>query len=248
MTPLVLLHGFTGSPRSFAAVLDRLPGTPALCPALLGHGAAAPFATSFDAEAERLLSLLPPEPVVLAGYSLGARLALRVATLDPLRVRHLVLVGAHPGLATDGERAERRAGDARWAALLRTEGLASFVRAWEAQPLFASQAELAPGLREARRTERLGHDAEALARSLEVLGLGSMPDQRPHLPGLDVPVTVMAGELDTKFLALGQSLAAALPRATLRLAPGAGHDLLLERPDRVADALDSALKGRGPHE
>ena len=59
-----------------------------------------------------------------------------------------------------------------------------------------------------------------------------------RLAGLAVPTVVVAGERDAKFRALGERLAATLPDATLRIAPGAGHAAHLERSDVVAEALD----------
>ena len=48
---------------------------------------------------------------MLAGYSMGGRLALALALRHPERVRALVLVSASPGLADAEERAARRAAD-----------------------------------------------------------------------------------------------------------------------------------------
>ncbi len=58
-----------------------------------------------------------------------------------------------------------------------------------------------------------------------------------RLPALDVPVTVVAGERDQKFLALGERLAGTLPQAELVVVPDAGHGLPREAPARLALAL-----------
>ena len=55
----------------------------------------------------------------------------------------------------------------------------------------------------------------------------------------ELPVAVLAGELDAKFVALGERLAGALPRGTLTVVPGAGHALPLEAPAAVAAAIDA---------
>jgi 2-succinyl-6-hydroxy-2,4-cyclohexadiene-1-carboxylate synthase len=238
MSALVLFHGFTGSPASWDAFVERLSGRNIVRPALLGHGAPEPPATSFQGEVERLAALLPAEePVHLAGYSLGARLALCVALHRPEAVKRLTLVSGHPGLRSEADRRERRANDGEWQRLL-GRGIEPFVDAWEAQPLFAGASRLDASVREARRRERLSHDPAGLARSLSVLGLAEMPDCWPNLSRLAYPVTLMVGELDQKFLALGREAVALLPQGSLRIVPGAGHDLLLERPDLVASILE----------
>jgi 2-succinyl-6-hydroxy-2,4-cyclohexadiene-1-carboxylate synthase len=237
VAPLFLLHGFTGSPSSWDAVLALVAARPALRPSLLGHGAPPPEGRTFAEEVARLAALLPDEPVHLAGYSLGARVALALALAHPARVARLTLVGVHPGLSTNQEKIARRESDAAWRRLLIEGGLERFLDAWDAQPLFATRARLPEAVTAAHRAARLRHDPLGLARSLEVLGLAEMPDFRPELPRLTMPVTLMAGELDVKFLALARELQSALPHATLRTAPGVGHDLLLERPDLIAAEL-----------
>jgi 2-succinyl-6-hydroxy-2,4-cyclohexadiene-1-carboxylate synthase len=176
-------------------------------------------------------------PAHLAGYSLGARLALGIAVRHPERVARLTLVGVHPGLASEAERDERRRSDRRWIELLETCGIDAFVDAWSAQPLFATERRLPDASRAARRKVRLAHDPKELARSLRIVGLAEMPDFRPHLGEIHAPVTLVAGELDEKFSALAGELSGLLPSARLVLAPEAGHDLLLERPDLVATEL-----------
>jgi 2-succinyl-6-hydroxy-2,4-cyclohexadiene-1-carboxylate synthase len=235
--PLVLLHGFTGSAESWNDVLVRLPTRAASCPALLGHGAVADGVRTFDDEVDRLADGLGDEPVHLAGYSLGARLALGIAVRHPERVARLTLIGVHPGLKSDEERDERRRADARWIELLESCGIAAFVDAWSAQPLFSSERRLPDAVRRRRQEERLRHDPRGLARSLRVAGLAEMPDFRQRLAGVRVPVVLVTGGLDPKFSALAEELSLVLPRARHTIVPGAGHALLLERPDLVATEL-----------
>src|SRR5262249_9298200 len=147
------------------------------------------------------------------------------------------LLGVPPGLVAPAERAERVAADERWARLAETEGIAAFVAAWEAQPLFASQARLPAEVRARHRRRRLAHDPRGLAAAFRGLGLGAMPDLWPALPALRLPVTFVAGELDPQFRALASRAVAATPGAARRLVPGAGHDVVLEAPRAVAAAL-----------
>jgi 2-succinyl-6-hydroxy-2,4-cyclohexadiene-1-carboxylate synthase len=239
MSGLCLLHGFTGTAASFAPVLERSK-RPALVPALLGHAgaSAAPEVTSFEQEVQRLAQLVERHaPFTLVGYSLGARLALGLALARPAWVSSLVLISGHPGLATHEERAERASADRRWQELLETQGIAAFVDAWQAQPLWASQARLPPALQERKRRERLSHEPHGLARSLALTGLGQMPSYRERLAEIRVPVALASGALDLKFCALADEMACSLPRAERLQVPDAGHDLLLERPDLITELL-----------
>ena len=64
-------------------------------------------------------------------------------------------------------------------------------------------------------------------------------DQRAALPVLGrVPVTVMTGGADRLIpLRLSEDLAAAIPGARLVVVPGAGHAIILERPDMVTEEI-----------
>jgi 2-succinyl-6-hydroxy-2,4-cyclohexadiene-1-carboxylate synthase len=238
--PLLLLHGFTGAPASWDGVRAQLPDRfDAFCPALAGHaGQRFDGITSFDDELARLLALLGTERRwELAGYSLGARLGLGLLARAPERFRRATLIGVHPGLDDEADRAERRSADARWARVLREQGLGAFVERWTAQPLFASQGRLPAELLAEQRARRSAQDAEGLALALERFGLGAMPSYWQGLPALRTPLTLAAGELDVKFVDLARRAARELPQGRLLLAPGAGHNLLLERPELVAQAI-----------
>ncbi len=238
MSTLVCLHGFTGSPASWAFLREQ--GLPALTPALVGHAGLGDFpeVARFEDEVERLAKLAPSgEPLHVVGYSLGARLALGLALRDPARVRRLTLISGHPGLESEAERSARRSADAEWVELLRGQGLHAFVDAWERLPLWSSQVRLPEAVRGRKRAERLAHHAGELARSLVLTGLAEMPNYRERLTRLTLPVRLLAGELDSKFCALAQAMAERLPRPSLEIVPGAGHDLLLERPEFVTEMI-----------
>jgi 2-succinyl-6-hydroxy-2,4-cyclohexadiene-1-carboxylate synthase len=228
----LLLHGFTGTSESFAG-LAAPPGS--LAPTLGGH-LHTPVRGDFSDEVERL-ALLGAGCDGLFGYSLGARLALGILARYPERFRHAVIVSAHPGLQSDDERSARRQADARYVAVLREQGLVSFVDKWQALPLWASQGDLPESIKLAQRQQRLRHGALGLAESLIQHGLGEMPDLRPQLARVLASVDIVAGERDVKFAELGRELATIIPSSRLSIVPGAGHNLLLERPALCSELL-----------
>lgn len=242
---MLLLHGFSGAPSSFDAVVQRLPaGTQCEVPYLCGHGMppAGAAVKSFEAEVDRLARRLSnSESVVVVGYSLGARLALGLIVRHPARVRALLLVSGNAGMRLEAERVERREQDQALAGLLEREGLETFVQNWEKQPLFVTQALLPEPLQQAERARRQSHTAQGLAHALRTTGLGQMPNYWPLLPTIRAPVEALAGELDLRFRALGRAIAGDLPAGRFTVVPGAGHNLLLERPDWVAAAIVRGL-------
>lgn len=172
-------------------------------------------------------------PAVYLGYSMGARMALHVATEAPEAVRALVLLGGTPGIEDDDARAQRRAADRTLAATIRTDGVDAFVERWLAMPMFAG---LPP---EGRfEDERRRNTAEGLASSLELAGTGSQAPLWGALGGIDVPTLVVAGEDDHRYAEIGERTAVAIAgNARAALVPGAGHSAHLEQPQRFIDLL-----------
>lgn len=242
----LVLHGFTGAPASWRFVAEAVGGCASMvAPALPGHDGTAAWGwqDTFSGVVDELAAIalsLGGGPWRVAGYSMGGRLALALLAAYPGRFAGAVVIGASSGLADPGERAARRESDGRWAELLRRSGVTAFLAAWEEQPLFASQRALAPALLAEQRELRQRHRPEGLARALEVLGLGAMPDLAPALTRVSCPVTLMAGEEDGKFAALAATMAAGMPAASVRIVPGCGHNVILERPDVVAGLLVAA--------
>ena len=110
--PVLLLHGFTGTARSWAVHIEALAASHrVIAPDLLGHaGSDAPaepatYALERQAEGLRdLLVLLEVAPVAVVGYSMGARLALVLALTQPQVVERQVLESPSPGIADEADR------------------------------------------------------------------------------------------------------------------------------------------------
>ena len=82
------------------------------------------------------------------------------------------------------------------------------------------------------------NDPRALAAVLRGLGAGAMAPMWERLHELTMPVTLLAGERDAKYVAIaGEQLLASLPHAELTIVPGAGHGIPREAPEAVAEAI-----------
>ncbi|MFN8645049.1 MAG: alpha/beta fold hydrolase [Candidatus Binatia bacterium] len=237
--PLVLLHGFTQTGRSWDAVRRELGGD-VLAPDLRGHGAAAERRPIDTGHLVADVLALAPARFVLAGYSMGGRLALHVALAAPQRVAGLALVSTTAGIEPAAERAARRAADDALADEIEAAGIEAFAARWAALPLWAGQP---PAVRRAAQAQRRRQDPAGLAASLRGFGTGAMAPVWDRLGELTMPAVVLAGERDAKFRAIGERLAAALPAARLVVVPAAGHALTLEAPGAVAAEL-AAVAGR----
>src|SRR5829696_4229810 len=222
--PVVLLHGLTATRRYVvmgSRSLERS-GHRVVAYDARGHGASSPApdpdAYDYDDLVEDLRAVLDDrgiERAVLAGASMGAHTALRLALDAPERVDGLVL--ATP--AFDPEE-DRSAGLDRWDALsegLRSGGVDGFVEAY-GEPAVPEQwrATIDKVLRQ-RLSAHEHPDAVADA-------LHAVPRSRPfqswdELGAIDVPTVVVASrdEADPGHpYAVGEAWAEQIPGAELR--------------------------------
>lgn len=248
--PLVLLHGFTGSTASWASHVDEFARRFfTVSVDLLGHG----LSDSPDDPArygiahcvEDVLGVMDGLGIRRAGvlgYSMGGRIALALAIAAPERVAVLIVESASPGLRGGEARRARAAQDSEMAEAILRDGVLAFVDRWERHPLFASQARLPEAERAALRDQRLQNNPVGLANSLRGVGQGAQPPVHDFLPGLRMPVLILAGALDPQYCEIGREISGLIPSARLEIVPGAGHTVHLEQPEafrrRVFEFID----------
>src|SRR4051812_22640158 len=138
---IVLLHGFSGTRRTWDGVISLLGRERYLALDLRGHGAARDRRPIGFAEVVADVLEATPERFALVGYSMGGRVALHVALAAPERISRLVLVGATAGIDDPGERAQRRARDEALAARVERQTIEESAAGGRAQPLFAGAPE-----------------------------------------------------------------------------------------------------------
>ena len=239
MSALVLLHGWGLSHRVWTPLLAALPGLAVLTPDLPGHGDA-PRAGPQLADWSDAVAVGLPKGCTLAGWSLGALLALDIARRHPDKVARLILTGASPRFtATDD-----------WPCALSADTLRDFRAGFGADPdatqrrFVALQAlgdharrNVTQTLTAALTPADTAH-REALADGLALL---ADTDLRPILPAIAQPVRLLHGARDALMpVAAAEHLADALPHARLSIFADSGHAPFLSRPDDFATLVEGA--------
>lgn len=234
--PVVLVHGFTQTGASWAPLAGRLRRRfQVMTVDLPGHGRS-PIVEGGLAEAAAALAATGG-PASYVGYSMGGRVCLRLALDFPDQVAALVLLGASPGIEDEAERAARQEADEERAAEVERDGVARFLERWLAQPLFATLPEEAAGV-----DQRLANRVEGLAAALRQLGPGRQEPMWSRLSELGMPVLLMAGERDVRYIEVATRMVAAIgDNARVTLIPGAGHAAHLERSDSFTTEVEAFL-------
>jgi 2-succinyl-6-hydroxy-2,4-cyclohexadiene-1-carboxylate synthase len=230
---LVLLHGFGGTHRAWDPVLPELDHErySPLVPDLRGHGTKSGVRpVSFEGCVGDVLAAAPDE-FVLCGYSLGGRVAQQVALAAPERVTRLVLVSTSAGIADPEVRARRIEEDERFADDLERMTITEYADRWMAQPLFAGTS---PQSARWWREDLLRNDPVGLAAALRGMGGGHMEPFWDRVGELTMPVSVVVGGRDEKFVAFAEEYRERLPQVDVHVIEGAGHGLPREAPQQLA--------------
>jgi non-heme chloroperoxidase len=237
--PVVLLHGFTDSWRSWEPVLPHLPDSlRAIAVTQRGHGDAERPASGYRLEdyardAGELLAEIGPAIVV--GHSMGAWVAQRVAIDHPDRVLGALLVGA----IGPGAQNEVIVALAEECAALSDPVDPDYVREFQ---LGTTERPLAPELLDTFVGESLKMPAriwkETAARFLDI-------DMSAELGRISSPTMLVYGERDNFVGPAEQKrLTMAIPQGLRLVYQGTGHAAHWDEPERFAADLAQFAQGR----
>ncbi len=238
--PVVLVHGLTSNHHDWGPVASRLVerGHRVIGVNQRGHGGSTVGGDGFGptrqgADLGQVLRALDLHDVTLVGHSMGGIAALSLLILAPEsgadRVGSLVLVATLA--STTG--VDRRNGlkvAQREDRVIVDHPVHGRVFARAVFGSSPSVAMVDDALASAARCP----DATRIGAASGLMGY----DIRPGLPDIAVPTTVVCGDQDRLTpLSENKRIAAAIPSAQLVVVPDAGHLVIWEAPDVVADAI-----------
>ena len=245
---LVLLHGFMGSGEVFEHLIEDLKEycNPVTID-LLGHGQSEGaelhyrFSTKEQvADLSKLISEQLHVPLFLYGYSMGGRLALQLSIHRPDLFKGLILESATFGLEGETERQARQALDARRADAI-TGNFEGFLTEWQQKPIFRS-ANIAPSFMENMMNIQKNQDPFWLSNALLGFGTGTMPCVKDRLSEIPIPVQLIAGKNDSKFLHINIQMEKELTDGSFTIVEYSGHRIHLEQPKKLNRILKSFIQ------
>lgn len=247
-TPIIFLHGFMGTSSDWLPVVSQLDmNMYAILPDLPGHGKTrlnqTHDSTSLKTMAAELAALLKNNNLaqpIFAGYSMGGRIALSAALQFPGICSGLVLESVNPGITNPEERAARRLLDRQRAESLLKDGIDDFVESWYDMDMFTSLRRFPKTLRKIKK-ERKKQNPSDMACILESLSPGKQPDYMKELPQLKIPVLLIAGSLDSAYVAINRKLSMQISNVSAAVVEKAGHNSHVENPEHFSKILVSFL-------
>lgn len=234
--PVLLLHGYTDSWRSWERVLPLLPAKLRVYAiSQHGHGGSSRPATGYEIpdlaeDAAAFLAAFDIEKALIVGHSMGAAVAERLAVHCPHRVAGLLLVGAFANLGSN------RALRDLWedaVSSLEDPVDPEFVRAFQESTI---SREVPPAFFETVVAESRKVPALIWRAALR----GQLDSNNEALRSrVACPTLLVWGDRDALIGRREQErLTTAIPQAMLRLFAGAGHAPHWEAPEGFAQLLE----------
>ena len=233
---LVLLHG-AGFDHTTWALHSRWfahHGYGVLAPDLPGHGrsAGAPLSTIADMAdwTAALLDAAGTAKAWLVGHSMGSLIALETAARHPARVSALTLIGTAATMTVGP--------DLLKAAEANDHGAVDMVSIWGLGYQAELGGSLAPGLWMHGGAQRVLEQSRPGVLFSDLAACNAYQGALAAAAKITVPATIILGERDMMTPAkAGRALAAALPNSRTVVLRGAGHMMMVERPDELLAAL-----------
>ncbi|MEV5435912.1 alpha/beta hydrolase [Streptomyces sp. NPDC052682] len=235
--PLLLLHGLAGHQGEWDALARRLrsDGHRVVTYDARGHGASTrvPASTSRAAhvrDAVTVIGELSLAPVTLIGQSLGGHTAMLLAADHPDLVRSLVLVEAGPG----GPNPDLPGRIAGW------------LDSWPTPFTSLEQARDFLGHEAWTRTLRKRGDGwyASFDRDVMIDSVAELATTAywPQWSRITCPTLLVQGENGTMRPGEPERMLTLRPGTHHRLIPGAAHDVHLDQPDRLHQAIRTFLR------
>lgn len=237
-TPLLLLHGYTDTSRSWSLVAPHLAGFRLLIPDQRGHGAtdapACCFSTSqYADDALLFLDALGIKRAAVAGHSMGSMVAIAMAAENPERVSDIILIGSTAlSPVKRGDWLYDNVAALRWP----LDRNSQFMRDWHPanQPTPVDPTFAAAAMEELLIIEP--HVWRGVMRELAQVPVGR------HAADVKARALILSGGKDPLFPAEHHaSLIKAFPGAEAHVFPELGHNPIWERPDEVARMINGFL-------
>lgn len=246
---MLLMHGFMGSSDAFQPLVEQIkPICNPITIDLLGHGktSAVSDPKRFDAASQvqdlmSILSRLQFSNLFLYGYSMGGRLAQNLAANSRSTFKGLILESTHCGIHSDESRKKRRTVDEQRAKNI-LDDFKSFTKYWASVPLFESPER-------AGKVDYLSiiqsQSPDSMAASLRGFGAGKAPYLCNDITQIDLPIGLIAGESDEKYVDKMREMHHLFADSTLSVIAGAGHRVHSDQPKQIVTFLTNFFEHYG---
>ncbi len=235
--PILFLHGFTGYSEDWKFIFEYIP--PNYLPFaidLIGHGKTdSPndskyyTCTSIVNQINSILNFFNFQKIILAGYSMGGRIALSFTLKNSELVRALILESTTAGIESIEEKKKRVEQDLLLSEFIINEGVEKFIEYWFNTPMFSELKQL-ENFNHIIKKRKLNNPI-GLANSLKSFSTGLMNSYWDKLELINIPVLLITGEKDEKYTTQNFKMNNLMSNSQHKIIPNANHNTHLEKPE-----------------
>ncbi|MFH0733268.1 MAG: 2-succinyl-6-hydroxy-2,4-cyclohexadiene-1-carboxylate synthase [bacterium] len=249
--PIIFLHGFAGNANDWIFLFDKLYSKnyyPIFLD-ILGHGlSSSPDDISFYTEEKLVLQLnsvinkLTKSKIILAGYSLGGRLALSYASNYLNNIDTLILESTTAGISDKILQQERLKNDIKIAEKIKNNNLEDFFNYWYNLPLFSSLQNLPAKDFTDLINKRKINSAIGLSNIMVGFSQGVMLPKWDLLKCINIKTLLLSGRLDIKFTELNKKMNLLIQNSVHKSIINSGHIPHLENTSLFGNYLLNFLE------
>lgn len=242
--PLCLLHGWALNSHVWDPVVDKLKqSNQVMAIDLPGHGKSAPLADgeyTVDSLAEMISQQLKPD-TILAGWSLGGLIAIKIAERYPELVKKLILVASSPQFTNSEswEHGIKKSVIESFANELTTNYRETIHRFLAIQMFGSENAK--PIIRELRESVFANGQphVDSLSKGLLILKNSDLWEAASKIK---CPTLIILGEKDTLIpKESGEKTQQSIPQCKLKIIKGAGHAPFISHPNEFLKRITNFI-------
>ena len=242
-SPIIFLHGFTGSSNSWSNFLNKI-NFSSVAIDLPGHGnnkiknlTEKYNLNDWEQEFKSTLKIKKLNEVHLCGYSMGGRLALSFAIKYPNLVKSLIIISSTAGIKNINDRKNRIIKDNKLSKEI-LKNYKKFINKWENLDFFSKQKSRNYSEYLHQHEIRKNQNPNQLAFILKHLSTGEMPNYWNIISSLKIPTLMICGEEDKKYMEINKKMNFLIKNSKLKVIANSGHAPHIEQPKRLAQIIN----------
>jgi len=240
--PLLFIHGFTGSHKSWTNIRASL-NYPSIVIDIPGHGKSIfnrlddeYYFNDFTNELYLALLHMNIKKIHICGYSLGGRLALCFAAKYPELIESLFLESTTIGFEPGDEKKICFENDKKLSSLIEKDYI-KFIEKWNNKSLFIEQKNRNLEEFNHQNDIRQSHNNMQLSHSLRTFSKGNMPYMLHQFQKFNFPITIINGKDDIKYIKEGRIMLNLNNNAKQYIVNDASHNVHLENNDFYSELI-----------
>ena len=241
---VVFLHGFLGTLEDFGSIFEKVSKSfHALAFDLPGHGLSKGYLPSkkrYFADLKNVILSSKCTSLTIVGYSMGGRIAMEFAQLNPSLVNNLIILSAQANIGSECHKNQILWEECTKKRLLNTP-FPTFLDSWYSMPMFSS-LKSKKNIYDAMIKRREKQSPQSLAAAFEIFRKSKQENLMKVLSSTMQQKLFLCGKNDKKYCSSYKKLNKLYPDCKLAVINSASHAVHLEAKECCSKYILEFLK------